>query len=148
MDQDREHLQMLAVFHYVVAAFVGLFSMLPMVHLFLGIGMLTGSLASRPAEPMAAILGWFLVIFAALFIGCGLTFAVCLGIAGKSLQERKRYLLCVVVAALSCAFAPFGTALGVCTLVVRSRPSGTALFGRVAPPTEPAPLSSAPPSPS
>jgi hypothetical protein len=147
-EQDREHLKLLAVFHYVVAAFIGLFSMLPLIHLLIGVGMVTGSLATRPVEPVAAILGWFLVVFAALFIGCGLAFAGCLAFAGKALQEHTHYLFCVVVAALSCLFAPFGTVLGVFTLVVLLRPSVKALFGYGQPPAPAAAGASAPPSPS
>ena len=149
MDQDREHLKLLAVFHYVVALFVALFSMLPFVHLLIGLGMVSGSLAARPAEPGAAIVGWFLVVFAGFFIGCGIAFAGCLAFAGKSLQEQKRYLYCIVIAGLSCMFAPFGTVLGVFTLVVLLRPSVKALFGYGQPAAPPAAAgASAPPSPS
>jgi hypothetical protein len=148
MDQDREHIKLLAVFHYVVAAFVALFSLLPVVHLVIGLGMVTGSLASRPAEPGAAIFGWFFVVFAGFFIVCGLAFAGCLAYAGKSLTEQKRYLFCIVVAGLSCMFAPFGTVLGVFTLIVLLRPSVKALFGYDQPAAPAAPGASAPPSPS
>ena len=148
MDQDREHLRLLATFHYVVAAIVGLFSLLPAVHLLIGLGMVSGSLATRRPEPVAAILGWFLVLFAGCFILMGLAFAVCLAVAGQSLAERKRYLFCIVVAAMSCLFAPFGTLLGVFTLVVLSRPSVKALFGQLPPAAPASPASPVPPSPS
>jgi disulfide bond formation protein DsbB len=48
--------------------------------------------------------------------------------AGRCLAQRRRYLLCMVVAGIACIFMPFGTALGVFTLVVLSRPAVKAAF--------------------
>lgn len=130
MNQDLEHLRLLAVFHYVVAAFVGLFSLFPVIYLVMGVAMLTGRFPdSQASEAPFNFVGWFLVLFAATWIVCGLTFAICLIYAGRFLVQQRRYLFCLVMAGLSCTFMPFGTALGVFTILVLMRPSVRELFG-------------------
>lgn len=48
----------------------------------------------------------------------------------RCLRLRKNYVFCQVVAGLSCVDIPYGTALGVTTLVVLGRPSVRDLFER------------------
>lgn len=84
---------------------------------------------------MPGFLGWFFVIFAATWIVCGLTFAICLFLAGRYLDQRRRYLFCLVMAGLACMFMPFGTVLGVFTILVLVRPSVKELFGEAPPST-------------
>jgi hypothetical protein len=130
MNQDLEHLRLLAIFHYVVAAFAGLFSLFPVFHLVFGVAMLTGRFPDgQGGGEVPAFLGWFFVIFAATWIVCGLAFAICLFLAGRYLAQRRRYLFCLVVAGLACMFMPFGTVLGVFTIIVLMRPSVRELFG-------------------
>jgi hypothetical protein len=130
MNQDLEHLRLLSIFHYVVAAMVALFSLFPVIHLVLGIAMLTGQFPETPGkEEPFGFMGWFFVLFASIWIVCGLTFAVCLFLAGRYLSQRRRYLFCLIVAGLACTFMPFGTVLGVFTILVLVRPSVKELFG-------------------
>ncbi|HEY0662181.1 MAG TPA: hypothetical protein VGD21_12780 [Lysobacter sp.] len=117
--QDQQHLDLLGVFHYVVAALMALFSLFPLIHLVLGVAMVTGKL--EPNDPGAAIVGWFFVVFAGAFILCGFTMAVLTALAGRYLRQRRRYTFCLVVAAIECLFMPFGTVLGVFTLIVLAR---------------------------
>ena len=50
-------------------------------------------------------------------------------LAGRYLARRERYTFCLVVAGVECMFMPFGTVLGVFTIIVLSRPSVKDLFG-------------------
>lgn len=137
MDQDLEHLRLLSVFHFVLAAIVGLFACLPLLHVFLGISMAYGWLDGSSPEPddaFAMLMGWFIAAFATVFILAGWTLAVCLALAGRYLAQHVRYNFCLVVAAISCVFMPLGTALGVFTLLVLMRPSVKALFDGAADP--------------
>lgn len=136
MKTDLEHLRLLSIFHYVVGGFVGLFSLFPILHLAMGIAMVTGRLETAD-DPNAAIFGWFFIAFAAGMIVCGMVFAVCLVLAGRFLGRREHYMFCFVMAALSCIFFPFGTVLGVFTIVVLSRPTVKELFARSTAPTHP-----------
>jgi hypothetical protein len=75
-----------------------------------------------------AIMGWFFVGFAAIMILFGWAFAFCMILAGRSLAARRRYTFCIVMAAIGCLFMPFGTVLGVFSVIVLLRPSVKELF--------------------
>ncbi len=126
MNQDLEHLKLLSIFHYVVAGLVALFACFPLIHFFVGLGMVTGAFDDAPGE--AQIFGFGLMVFAGLFILSGWAMAVAVLFAGRSLAKRTRYTYCLVVAGIECVFMPFGTVLGVFTIVVLMRESVKALF--------------------
>ena len=58
----------------------------------------------------------------------GWTFAVLILIAGRSIALRKHYMFCFVMACVECIFMPFGTVLGVFTILVLNRQSVKELF--------------------
>lgn len=133
-NDDNEHLRLLSLFHYIVAGLVALFAMFPLIHLAIGLALVTGHMdGAGNKEPVARVVGLIFVCFAAAFIVCGLSFAVCLAFAGRFLKERRHYMFCLVVAGLACMFMPFGTVLGVLTIIVLVRPSVKASFGASAP---------------
>jgi hypothetical protein len=136
MNQDAEHLKLLSIFHYVVAGLAALFSCFPLFHLVIGIAMVSGQLEGADADPPAQMIGWFFVIFAGTFILCGLAFAVAVFLAGRSLAHRTRYLYCLVMAGVECIFMPFGTVLGVFTILVLLRDSVKGMFGVETQPAE------------
>jgi hypothetical protein len=49
-------------------------------------------------------------------------------LAGRFLAQRVYYTFCFVVAALECIFVPFGTILGVFTIVVLQRSTVKEMF--------------------
>ena len=59
----------------------------------------------------------------------GLAMATCVAIAGRRLAGHRSYTFCLVIAGIECAFSPFGTVLGVFTIVVLIRPSVKERFG-------------------
>ncbi len=132
MNQDAEHLNLLSIFHYVLAGITGLFACFPVIHLTIGIMFLTQPEFFEPDQgvppemPMA--FGLLFTIVPALMIAAGWTLAICIAYAGRCLACRKRYTFCLVVAAISCLFMPFGTILGVFTIIVLVRPSVKTLF--------------------
>lgn len=128
MKQDLEHLKLLAIFHYVVAGMAALFACIPFIHFFIGLALATGALPDT--DPGAQPVGIGLMIFAGLFILSGWTLAAFIAYAGRSLQTRKRYTFCLVMAGIECIFMPFGTVLGVFTIIVLMRDSVKELFGR------------------
>jgi hypothetical protein len=54
--------------------------------------------------------------------------AISILIAGRCLSRRKSYSFALVMACIECLFVPFGTILGIFTIVVLSRKSVKALF--------------------
>lgn len=129
-DEDAQHLRLLSVFHYLLAGLTTVFSLFPLLHLAIGIGMLTGRLndGNALATPDQRLAGGFFIAIATGLIVSGLSLAGLLAYAGRCLQHRRRHLLCMIVAGLSCLMMPFGTVLGVFSLVVLSRPSVKAAF--------------------
>lgn len=125
--QDAIHLDLLGIFHYIVAGLSALFSFFPVLHLVLGIAMITGQM-HKPGEPDPALFGWFFIAIAVFAIVLGLTFSALLAYSGRCLRQRRRHTFCLVLAAISCLFMPFGTVLGIFTLIVLSKPSARALF--------------------
>jgi len=131
MKQDEEHLRLLSIFHYVVAGLAALFALFPIIHLILGLFMIFAPDKMFPGKQDAApaLIGWFFVIFASVFITLGWTFAAFVVTTGRFLARRKHYTFCLVMAGIECMFMPFGTVLGVFTLVVLLREPVKQLFG-------------------
>ena len=130
MSQDSEHLKLLAIFHYVVAGITALFACIPFLHFFMGLALTTG--AFPDTDPEAQAVGIFIMVFAGLFIVAGWTLAALIAFSGRNLQTRRRYTFCLVMAGVECIFMPFGTVLGVFTIIVLMRDSVKLLFGRPA----------------
>ncbi|WP_313460335.1 hypothetical protein [Stenotrophomonas sp.] len=130
--EDANHLRLLSIFHYVVGGLTALFSLFPLIHVAIGIGVITGAMPMNDANGNPAddgrMVGWVFVALGGLFILGGLTLAGFTVYAGRCLSARRRHTLCLVVAAFLCMFMPFGTVLGVFTLVVLLRPSVKAAF--------------------
>lgn len=135
MNKDLEHLRLLSIFHYVVGAMIALFSCIPIFHLMIGISFLTGDFPNPPNQPNQPefpikMFGLMFTIIPLLFILGGWAFAICTIIAGRKLSNRQGYTFCFVVACIMCAIMPFGTVLGVFTIIVLLRDSVKELFNR------------------
>ena len=129
MDQDQEHLRLLSLFHYIVGGIIGLFACLPIFHVIAGIAILNGTFPKMPNQPeLPAFAGWFFIGGGTFFILAGWTLAIGVLLAGRMLARRRYYVFCLVVAAIECLFIPFGTVLGVFTIIVLVRPSVKPLF--------------------
>ncbi len=124
MTQDEDQLRLLSIFHYVVGGLAGFFALFPIFHLIVGLFFIFApNKFADKGEPPPAFIGWFFVIFAAVFIALGWLFAAFVFTAGRFLARRKHYLFCLVMAGVDCIFMPFGTVLGVFTLIVLMRES-------------------------
>jgi hypothetical protein len=129
--EDAEHLRLLSIFHYVVAGLQVLMASFPIIHLMVGLFLVVAPLGSggKPEEALPRVVGVFFVTIAGTLMVIGYSLAVCQVLAGRYLMQRRRHQFCVVVAALSAAMCmPFGTVLGVLTLIVLMRPSVKTAF--------------------
>jgi hypothetical protein len=129
MGRDEEHLKLLSIFHYVVGGFAALFALFPVIHLIIGLMFILApeSFESK-GEPPPAFFGWIFVIFAGTFIITGWIFAGFVITAGRFLARHKHRIFCLVIAGVECAFVPFGTVLGVFTIIVLMQESVKELF--------------------
>ena len=130
MNNDGDHLKLLSIFHYVVGGMAALFSLFPVIHLVMGLFFVFSAhhFQTQGQVPPPAWFGWFFVIVASVFIILGLTFAALILATGHSLARRKFYNFCMVMACVECLFMPFGTVLGVFTIIVLNRESVKQLF--------------------
>jgi hypothetical protein len=126
MDRDREQIKLLSIFHYVVGGLAALFSCTLIIHIAMGVAMLAGGFEGDDAPP--EIFGWFFILFPAAFMLCGWALAVCIIVAGRRLSQFRSRTYCLVIAAIECCFMPFGTVLGVFTIIVLMRESVRELF--------------------
>ncbi len=139
MNEDLQYLKLLSIFHYVVGGLAALFSFIPVIYVVIGIlaVCIPGSFAGE-GEAMPLFVGWIFIIIGAVLIVLGWAFSACLIIAGRSLARRIHYMFCIVMAAIECIFMPFGTVLGVFTIVVLARSSVKEMFELNAVPKSPA----------
>ena len=125
VNQDEDHLRLLSIFHYVWGGLIGFASCFALIHVFVGSVLATGITGQNGPPPW---IGLILVLAGGFALLLGGTFAVLTLWAGRCLAQRRHYTFCLVMAALSCLSVPFGTALGVFTLVVLNRASVKQLF--------------------
>ena len=131
MNQDAEHLRLLSIFHYVVAGLAALFSFFPLLYTTIGAIFIFAARhgTAKPGEDLPPeFLGWIFAVLGSLLFLIGIAMAICILIAGRSLALRKRYSFVLVMACIECLFIPFGTILGVFTIVALSRESVRGLF--------------------
>lgn len=136
MNEDEQHLRLLSIFHYVVGAMIAIFACVPILHLVIGVLLLVAPQVLDGPHPqqrmppeMTIFMGLMFTVIPAILIVFGWCFAVCVIVAGRSLAGHRRYTFCLVAAAVLCMFVPFGTVLGVFTIIVLMRPSVKGLFG-------------------
>ncbi len=135
--QDEEHLRLLSIFHLVLGCITAVFSLFPLIHLFVGLAIIFKAGPFADKNDMDTWFGIFFVVLASVFILVGEALAICMIKASRRLKERRGHMFCQVVAGFECIFFPFGTALGVFTLLVLGRPSVRQGFGVDVPPTTP-----------
>jgi hypothetical protein len=127
--EDQRNLNLLAVFHYVLGGITALFACFPLIHVFMGIAIVSGKLIDEtdPGAP-PAFFGWIIIFMGSVFILMGWALAVLMMLAGKNLKRNKNRMFCMVVAGIECIFMPFGTVLGILTLVALNKDSVRRLF--------------------
>lgn len=129
-NQDEQYLQILSIFHYVVGGLAALFACFPIFHLAMGLGMLTGGFGPVPSDDKFPfqLFGLMFVIIPLIIILCGWALAGAIIATGYFLSKRRKHTFCLVVAGVECIFMPFGTVLGVFTIILLVRPTVKALF--------------------
>ncbi len=128
MDKNLENLRLLGVFYYVVAAFAAMIALIPMIYFTIGSVLLVVSLFNLRAMFPLTFVGGVFVLVASFLILLGAAFGTCLFFAGRFLRQARHYYFCLVTGGVACVFFPWGTILGVFTLVLLSKEEVKALF--------------------
>ena len=131
MNQDTEHLRLLAIFHYIVAGLAAVFSFFPLLYTTIGGIFIFAARhgTPKPGEELPPeFLGWIFIVLGLFLFLLGIAMAICVSIAGRCLSRRKCYSFALVIACIECLFIPFGTIVGVFTIIALSRESVKRLF--------------------
>jgi hypothetical protein len=128
MPPARDDLRLLSIFHFVLAGFTLLFAFVPVVYVGVGVAIAFAGLGEDGLRGAPAFAGWLLVGLGLFLLLLAVAYAVGLIVAGRSIARQHNWLFCMIMAGLSCPSFPFGTALGVFTLVILSKPEVKALF--------------------
>ncbi|MDX2177742.1 MAG: hypothetical protein SF028_14870 [Candidatus Sumerlaeia bacterium] len=129
---DARYLDLLGWAHYILGALTLLCGSFPVIHLVVGIGILTGRMQGPPpgtqGEPMVKAVGGLFVVVAAAIILVAWALGIATMLAGRYLRERRRRMFCTVVAAVNCMSFPVGTAVGVLTIILLNKPDVSGVF--------------------
>ena len=111
---------------------VALFALMPIFHFVAGASLFFGPGLFGPGAGrlFTALGGGFLMVFAGIWMCIGWSLAALLAVAGIYLARQQHHTFCLVLAcveAITCV--PFGTLLGIFTIVVLLRPSVRTAFG-------------------
>lgn len=129
MNQDAQQLELLKVFHFVLAAMQGLAGCIPLLQIALGLAVLDSMPLRHDRNAPSEAFGWLFLGVAVFLMALIWAMAALTYVAGRRLAERRSHMFCMVVAAVLCVvFMPLGTLLGVFTIIVLQRPSVKALF--------------------
>lgn len=128
---DEEHLRLLTIAHYVIGGLIVLVSCFGLIHTSLGIWMIADPsfFTKNMSEAPPAWFGYLFAILGGVFTVSGWIWGAFTIYAGRCIKQRRRRTLSLVMAGLNCTYFPFGTALGVATILVLLRPSVKSEFG-------------------
>jgi len=127
---DDSHLKLLCIFHFIFAglAFMGILFLLvhfTIFHAFLENPKFSQNQKGLPPAEFFAIFKWFYLIF-----GSWLSISIVLNvISAFFLRMRKHRIFSLVVAGINCIHVPFGTVLGVFTIIVLMQESIQESYG-------------------
>jgi hypothetical protein len=130
MNKDLEHLKLLSIFHYVLAGLCIFPLLYGVFYMVMGIfaGAMIASAPNAKDGPPAVLFGGIFVLVGLIISVIALTIGLLLFKSGRNLSKQQGYTFSFVIACICCAFMPFGTVLGIFTLVVLSRESVKQLF--------------------
>ncbi len=130
--KDRDHLRTLSVCHYVFAGlsvlglgFLGVHYAI-MKTVFANPQMWENAKEQPPFDPqeLFGYFQWFYVLGGFVMVVMGVLTLM----SGRFLARRVNRSFSMVIAGLNCMVFPFGTALGVCTLIVLTKESVARLY--------------------
>lgn len=123
---NAEHLRLLRIGYFISAGTTGFFACFGMLYALMGVfvtTMLKHATYTAGQRPPPEFMGWF---FGA--VGLGMTVFFGTGTllklrAARCIRLRTSHGFCVAIAVISCLEIPYGTALGILSFMVLSRPA-------------------------
>jgi len=128
--KDNDHLKLLSVFHFVVSGLAILGIAFLCLHYFIMSTFFSHPEMWKPTKgvdaPPKEFFEHFIHVFVWFYLFMGVMFAAAFVlniISGIFLRQKRHRMFSLIVAGLNCLQIPFGTALGVFTIIVLLRDS-------------------------
>jgi len=125
-NQEETNLDLLGTLHFILGILTAIFACIPIIHLVIGIVMLTSGIDGGEQAPRA--IAFVFIILASVIILTGWALAVLIIMAGIKLKKRKSYQFCTIMAFVECLIMPLGTVLGIFTIITLSKEPVKKLF--------------------
>lgn len=125
-----ERFKLLSIFHYVAAGLTAFAGCVPLIHVTLGLMMFSGAMSTTGSNPPPRELGLLFVGMGAMMSMLLWACAAVMAVAGHFLRVQRYYTFCLVVAAIECINMPFGTVLGIFTIITLVDEKAKAMFDR------------------
>jgi len=125
-----EQLRILSIFHYVLGGLEICFGCLGSLYLFMGLSMALNPVVwtSKGDAPPPSFLGWIFVAIGGAWILGGVIFGILTALSGRFIAQKRNKTFSIVIGALNCLFIPFGTLLGVFTIILLSKNEIVAMY--------------------
>ncbi len=123
-----EMAQALSIGWYMAGGLTLLCGSLPILHIVMGIAIATGTLRGSQGPEAEPIFGIFLALIGLVFVLVAYAIGASIVYAGHCITKRKHRVFLFVISGIVCMFAPFGTALGVITILALTRTDLSAEF--------------------
>jgi hypothetical protein len=133
MDEDVGYLNLLSLFHFIVAGVAGLFSCLPLFNLLIGIPILKDvpyALSQSEYFSQYTLAPLMFILLPTGMTVIGWMFAIAMALNGCYIKNRQWLKYCMIMSGIETIFTPFGTALGVFTIILLTKPNIKILFDR------------------
>jgi hypothetical protein len=117
---------LLSIFHFVVGGFAALFLPLMCIHFLMFITFFASASAIPAGNDQQPFPKEMIYLFIAFYCVAGVATLVYAGgnlLSGWFLRQKKHRVFSFVVAGLDCLSIPWGTILGIFTIIVLTRPS-------------------------
>jgi hypothetical protein len=147
----KEHLRLISAFHYVMGGLQIFICSFPLFHVLAGLFLLVApahifDVRGDEIIPLRIFGGFFMVI-GGIFVLAGWTLGLCTIWSGRYIALRRKRTFSIVMGAINCMHFPFGTALGVFTLILLTKDEAKVLYGEPIDPPLVLPVPSPPAAP-
>ncbi|MEO1432382.1 MAG: hypothetical protein AAFS12_08830 [Cyanobacteria bacterium J06632_19] len=125
---DIKHLKLLSIFHYVVGGILIFFSLAQLISGIVFLHSIEPSTIESSGELFSPDFKYYVAVMSVVAFILGKAIAIATILSGRFLKLHKRYWFSFVTACFLCLFTPYGTILGVFTLIVLCRQSVKELY--------------------
>jgi hypothetical protein len=125
----NDHLRLISIFHYVVGGLHCLCFSFPLIHFFIGLALtISPPEVKQGSEPFPTFLGPFFMVIGGTIVLLGWTLGGLTILSGKRIAQRRSRTFSIVMAAINCLSMPFGTILGIFTIILLTKPEAVAQY--------------------